>query len=146
MDLKGTNLGMRKDKRKGMIGVLKLAAGNVRGLGTKETKLVFHLKEREINIAAITEMKKKLTGTKEIGDYTMIYRGVPRNRSACCVVGLLIDKEWKTKIQSYIFINERIVIARFKINRGHLTVIGVMLLNKVRLKKLKYFMTNYKNK
>jgi exonuclease III len=55
----------------------------------------------------------------------MIYSGVPRNRRACCAVALLIDKEWKTKIQSYIFINKRIVIARLKINRGHLTVIGV---------------------
>jgi exonuclease III len=116
---------MRKDKRKGIIGVLNLATWNVRGLETKEIELVYHLKERKINIAAITETIKKLKETKEIGDYTMIYSGVPRNRRAYCGVALLIDKEWKTKIRSYIFINEGTVIARFKINRGHLTVIGV---------------------
>jgi exonuclease III len=90
---------MKKDTRKGIIGVLKLATWNVRGLGTKETKLVYHLKERKINIAAITQTKKKRKGTKEIGDYTMIYSGVRRNRRACCGVALLIDKEWNTKIR-----------------------------------------------
>lgn len=40
-------------------------------------------------------------------------------------VGILIDEKWKRKIESYVYINERIVIVRFKIDRGHLCVIGV---------------------
>jgi len=55
----------------------------------------------------------------------MIYSGVDQNERARCGVAILIDKKWTPKIESYSYINERIVTTRLKFDRGHLTVIGV---------------------
>jgi endonuclease/exonuclease/phosphatase family metal-dependent hydrolase len=107
------------------VDTLKLATWNVRGLATKEMELNNELKEQKINIAVITETKKKLKGTKDMGDYTMIYCGVDQKVRASAGVAILCDRKWKTKIKSYNYINERIVVAKFKVDRGDLVVIGV---------------------
>ncbi|KAJ4431193.1 hypothetical protein ANN_19790 [Periplaneta americana] len=99
---------------------------NIRGGFTiKELELIENLKQRNINIAVITETKKKLRGTKDLKNYTLIYSGVEQTQRAVGGVGILIDEKWKRKIESYVYINERIVIVRFKIDRGHLCVIGL---------------------
>ena len=77
-------------------------------------------------MAVITETKKKLKGTRDIDDFfmIMIYSGVPQNKRAVCGVAVLLDKRWKKKIVSYIFVSERIIIVRLKIERGYLSVFG----------------------
>lgn len=104
---------------------LRLATWNVRGLGNKEAELNDVLRKQKVNIAIITETKKKLKGTKDMNDYTMIYSGVSQEKRACCGVAILIDNKWKSKIVNYTYINERILITRLKIDRGHLTILGV---------------------
>lgn len=78
-----------------------------------------------IDLAIITETKKKFKGSKELNKYDMIYSGVPQGKRASAGVAILINKFWKNKIHSYTFINERILTIRIKIKRGYLTVIGV---------------------
>lgn len=91
----------------------------------KEEELVQELKKKNINLAIITETKKKLQGTKEVGEYIMIYSGVKQQQRAAAGVAILVDKKWKTKIQDYTIINERILQIRLKVERGNLTVIAV---------------------
>ena len=83
------------------------------------------LKKQRIDIVVITETKKKLKGTKELNDYTMVYSGVPQCRHACSGVAVLANNKWKNKITSYTYVNERIITTRFKIDRGHLNIIAV---------------------
>lgn len=55
----------------------------------------------------------------------MVYSGVPQCRRACSGVAILANNKWKNKITSYTYVNERIITTRFKIDRGHLNIIGV---------------------
>jgi hypothetical protein len=47
-----------------------------RGIAHKEEKINSVLNEKQIKIAAITESKKKLQGTMETNNYTVIYSDV----------------------------------------------------------------------
>jgi len=73
----------------------------------------------------ISETKKKLKGTKMIGNYTMLYSGVPQKTRAQLGVALIIDQKWASRITNYSFVNNRIITVRLKTNRGHTTIIGV---------------------
>ncbi len=72
-----------------------------------------------------TETKKKLKGTQELEEYIMIHSGVPQNIRAKAGVAIIINKKWKSRIDSYAFINERIVTLRRKIRGGYMTIIGI---------------------
>ena len=101
------------------------ATWNVRSLALKEFELLNRLRERSINMAVITEIKKKLKGTRDIDDFVMIYSGVSQNNRAVCGVAVLLDKKSKRKIVSYTFVSERIIILRLKIERDYFSVFGV---------------------
>jgi hypothetical protein len=68
-----------------------------------------------------------MKGTKEIDDYTLIYSGVEQTERASKGTAIIIEKKWKIKILNYTYVNEKIltIINSLKINRGHLTIIGV---------------------
>lgn len=104
---------------------MNIATWNVKGLGTKESELEEILKARNVHIAIITETWKKLKGTKDLNHYVMIYSGVPQNKRAQSGVAILVDSKWKSKIEFYTYVDERILTIRLRIGRGHLTIIGV---------------------
>lgn len=58
-------------------------------LSRKDEELV---RQVHIDFAAITEIKKKLKATKEIGNYTMISGGVPHEKQAAVGVVIFISK------------------------------------------------------
>ena len=45
----------------------------------------------KIDVAVVTETKKKLKGTKELEDYIMFYSGVPANKRASSGVSILLN-------------------------------------------------------
>lgn len=114
-----------KGKRSGIATYLKVGTWNVRGICHKENELENELKRMKIDIAAITETKKKGKGSKELNEYIMFYNGVELHKRAAAGVALLIHKSWKNKIHSYTCINERMIILRVKIERGYLTVLSI---------------------
>jgi len=61
-------------------GKLKVATWNVRGIAERKYELQTELLKREIEIAIITETKKKNKVSEDIGNYLMIYCGVPTNQ------------------------------------------------------------------
>ena len=69
---------MKKEKRLGIHETLNVAAWNVRCIGNNESELVEEIKIKGRNVAVITETKKKLKGTKMIGNYSMLYSGVSK--------------------------------------------------------------------
>jgi exonuclease III len=59
----------------------------------------------------------------ETENYTVLYSGVNRyNRGQ---FGVMIHKSTSIKIEYCKFWNDRIIETRIKINRGHLTIVGV---------------------
>ena len=72
----------------------------------------------------IPETKKKLKCSQELEDYALLYSGVLTNRAAAGVA-IMIKTTLKKRIHSYMFINERILQLRYKLQRGYLTLIAV---------------------
>jgi len=72
---------------------LKVATWNVRGIAEKTEELQTELLKRKIDIAIITETKKKNKGSEDIGNYVMIYCGVPANQWALSGVAIAIRKD-----------------------------------------------------
>jgi len=101
-------------------GLLKIGVWNVRGLYGKEKLL-----QEDVDKAVIPETKKKLKGSQELEDYVLLYSGVPTNKRAAAGVAIMIKTTLKKRIHSYMFINERILQLRYKLQRGYLTLIAV---------------------
>lgn len=118
-------LAKKQDKRAGNAETFNVATWNVRGLCHKENILEKELKERKLDIAAISETKKKLKGSKQLTDYIMYYSGVEQEARASAGVALYIHNKWKNRIQSYCCVNERILIVRLKENRGYITIFAI---------------------
>jgi hypothetical protein len=70
------DLAQHKGKR---LRKMKVATWNIRGI-TGKMELHTELQKRKIDIAVITETKKKDKGSEDIGKYIMIYSGVPDNK------------------------------------------------------------------
>jgi len=73
----------------------------------------------------IPETKKKLKGSQELDDYILLYSGVPTNKIAAAVITIMIKTKFKKRIHSYVFVNERILQLRYKLQRGYLTLLAV---------------------
>lgn len=54
--------------------------------------------------AVIMETKKKLTGTKNAGNYVMLYSVVTQNTQS--IVAMFIDRKWTQKLASHSFVHE----------------------------------------
>ena len=54
-------------------------------------EILQEIEKKGINIAVISETKKKLKGSKLIGNHTMLYSGVSQNTRAQPGVALIID-------------------------------------------------------
>jgi len=81
--------------------------------------------KRKIDIAIITETKKKNKGSEDIGNYVMIYCGVPANQWASSGVAIAIRKDWKHKIQDYTWISDIIIETRIRVLNRNFTIVRV---------------------
>ena len=88
-------------------------------------ELQTELLKRKIDIAVITETKKKNKGSEDIGNYIMIYCGVPANQWASSGVAIAIRKNWKLNIQDYTWISGRIIETRIKVLNRNFTIVGI---------------------
>lgn len=55
----------------------------------------------------------------------MIYSGVDQNMTPQRGIVLLVDFKWKNRLSNYTYVNEWIVLARFRTDRGNIRVIAV---------------------
>lgn len=119
-----TTIAKKPGKCKWILDYLKVATWNVRGIANKESELTKILEDKHINVAVLTETKKKLKGSKYIGNYAMFYSGVNQDCRAAKGVSILVDKKWESRIKECQYINERIITIKLKHDRGYLVVIG----------------------
>jgi len=54
-----------------------------------------------------------------------LYSGVPTNKRAATGIAVMIKAKFKKRIHSYVFVNERILQLRYKLQRGYLTLLAV---------------------
>lgn len=114
----------QKGKCKWITDNLKVATWNVRGIAHKEVELVKIFERNKINIAVVTETKKKNKGSKYIGNYAMFYSGVDEEFRSAKGVTIFIDNKRQRNIRDYHFVNERIMYMKLKYDPGQLIVIG----------------------
>jgi hypothetical protein len=103
----------------------KYATWNIRGPGEKGEELDKILNKNNIKISVITELKKKLQGTKETEHFTVIYSGADRHIRGQSGFTLWNHKSLSNKIDHSKFWNDRVIETRLKTQRGHLTILGV---------------------
>ncbi|KAJ4428365.1 hypothetical protein ANN_24384 [Periplaneta americana] len=73
-----TTSAQKRNKRFGIERIFKLATWNARGIIHKEIELEKELYDQNIDVAIISETKKKMKGSANLKDYYMIYNGVPQ--------------------------------------------------------------------
>jgi exonuclease III len=132
-------------KRTNNSGIMKIGIWNVRGLYGKQKLLQEELKRANVDIAVIPETKKKLKGSQELEDYILLYSGVPttRKRSAAGIA-IMIKAKFRKRIHSYVFVNERILQLRYKLQTGYLTLLAVYAPEEGKLNKRKNFIKFFK--
>lgn len=141
MDLNGKRtLETKQDKQLGIAESLLLATWNIRGLCHKENILDTELEGRKIDV--ISETKKKLRGPKELDKYLLYYSEVEQEKRAVAGVVVYVKRQWKNRINSYCFINKRILTIRIRIDREYMTIIAVYAPEKDREKESKIFYQN----
>ncbi|XP_075223916.1 uncharacterized protein LOC142325769 [Lycorma delicatula] len=104
---------------------LKVATWNVRGLSYKEIELEKLFRDSKIKIAVVTETKKKLSDTKYVGDYFMLYSGVRQDQRASKGVAICVDNNWASIIKDYKFVSDKIITVRVKHARGYFSILCV---------------------
>lgn len=77
------------------------------------------LEENNVNIAVMTETKKKNKGSKYVGNYAMFYSGVDEKSSVERGVAIFIDKRWEQNIQEYSYESKRLMTVKLSYYRGH---------------------------
>lgn len=136
--------GMKKDKSWKKRNLLRFATWNVQGIGHKDEQLDEILSNAKITIAAISETKKKLRGSKYISNYIQLYSGVNREERVRSGIILMIHSSLKENIETYIFHNDRIIQVRMKLFQNHFTIIGIYAQMKEKRRKVKNSIVNYK--
>jgi len=106
-------------------GLMKIGVWNVGGLYGKEKLLQEELRTANVDIAVIPETKRKLKVLQELDDYISLYNGVPMNKRAAAGIAIKSKAKFKMRIHSYVFVNERILQLRYKLQRRHLTLLAV---------------------
>lgn len=98
---------------------------NVKSMRGKAEDIAKGLTELKIDIAVISETKKKGNGAEQIENYIHIYSGVPKEQRAKSGVSLMILKTLKKYITNWEAINERIIKLNMSYLGHRLTIIGV---------------------
>jgi hypothetical protein len=101
---------------------IKYATWNVSGTAHKWEELDSVLNLKQIKIAAITESQKKLKGTMETNNYTVIYNGV--NRSIWAQAGIMIWSHISIKntITNYTHWSKRTIKVKLNIGRREIII------------------------
>lgn len=63
----------------------------------KEYELEKELLRGNVDIALISETKKKLQGSIELNKYLLFYSGLPQNKRAAAGTAILVNKRHKTE-------------------------------------------------
>lgn len=102
---------------------------NVQGLSRKTNEVMSELKYAKIDIAVITETKKKGNGSENWGYYDHFYSGVPKDQRAQQGISIVIRRTLRKYITSWEAINQRFIKMNLTIKGYRVTILGVYGVN-----------------
>jgi exonuclease III len=88
---------------------------NVRSIRNQISEVTKELLEMKVDVAAITESKKKGAGNSIIGEYLHFWSRVDKSKRAKSGVSLFIKTTYKKNIRDYEYINDRCIKLTMKI-------------------------------
>ena len=104
---------------------MRLATWNVQSMTNKYTEVTDALNQLKIDIAILSETKKKGTGTECFLDYFHLWSGVNKSERAATGIAIMINKNQRKYIKNYNFISERIVTLTISMYRHETVIIGI---------------------
>ena len=102
---------------------------NVQGISNKLTEVVSEIEKNQIDIAVVTETKKKGHGSENLGCYDMFYSGVSKDQRAQQGVAILVRKGLRKSITSWEAVSPRIIKINLTLHSHKVTLIGVYGVN-----------------
>ena len=98
---------------------------NVQSVNNKLNEVLRELERYKIDIAVLSETKKKGKGTEEKEKFLHFYSGVPKDARAKSGVSIVIRKSLKKCIKSWEQVNDRIIHMNLEIKGHEIVVVGV---------------------
>lgn len=98
---------------------------NAQGMNNKIIEILTEIKKQRVNIAVITETKKKGKGSEKCGEYLHFWSGVDKDQHAKSGVSILIEKSQKRYIKEYTYVSERIITVTTILYGIETIIIGV---------------------
>ncbi|XP_044766150.1 craniofacial development protein 2-like [Coccinella septempunctata] len=105
--------------------IMRMATWNVKTLNNRDQEVVKELEDKNIDICALQETKKKGKGQMWLGEYLLIYSGVERDRRAKEGVALMIHKKLTQNIRECKYVSSRIVATKLRSQGKKVNIIGV---------------------
>ena len=122
----GLNKRQRQWQRKR---TMQFGTWNVQGLLNKINEVTHEIRERNVDVALITETKKKGQGSENLGHYDHFFSGVPKQKRAQQGVSILIRKKFRKYIKTWEAINSRIIKMNLDIWGYRMTILGIYGVN-----------------
>jgi exonuclease III len=88
---------------------------NVRSIRNKISEVTKELREMKVDVAALTESKKKGVGNSIIGEYLLFWSEVDKSKREKSGISLFIKTKYKRNIRDYERINDRCIKLTMKI-------------------------------
>lgn len=102
---------------------------NVQGLSNKLNEVIHELSRFKIDVAAITETKRKGQGSENLGKYDLFFSGVSKECRAQQGVSLMVHRRLRKHITSWEAVSERIIKMNLTLRGHRITVMGVYAVN-----------------
>jgi hypothetical protein len=109
--------------------ILNFGTWNTQSLSRKLMEVTSELKNQEIDVAVITETKKKGEGSENLGYYDHFYSGVTKDKRAQQGISIFIRKNLRRYITLWEAINERLIKMNICLHGYKITIIGVYGIN-----------------
>ncbi|XP_072392397.1 uncharacterized protein [Diabrotica undecimpunctata] len=104
---------------------MRVATWNIKSLNNRDQEIEKELTEYQIDIFALQETKRKGKGQTRLGEYLLIYSGVPKQERAKEGVAIMIKTKYKDQIKECQYISQRILLVKIRANGKIINTIGI---------------------
>ncbi|XP_030749694.1 uncharacterized protein LOC115877587 [Sitophilus oryzae] len=126
MPRNGSDIRRRTKQRKR---IMHFGTWNVQSISRKMDEVLYEINKLDIDLAVLTETKKKSQGSENLGMYDYFYSGVRKEKRAGQGVAILIHRKYRKYATTWEGISERIIKINMNIRGYRLTIIGVYAVN-----------------
>lgn len=117
----GYNSKRRKQRKR----IMNFCTWNVQGVKEKIESIVNDFEKLKVDVAVLSETKRKGKGTESWGNFIHFYSGVPKHEQARRGVSIFVRKSLKKQISNWEAINENMMKLNLELFHRKVTIIAV---------------------